>query len=96
MSVDVSIDVGKVTWGFPSSSDGKESACNAGDAGLIPGSGRSPAGGHGNPLLFLPGKSHGQRSLAGCSPQRCKEMDNTELTEHARMQGYLFIRLATY
>ena len=52
MSVDVSIDVGKVTWGFPSSSDGKESACNAGDAGLIPGWGRSPAGGHGNPLQY--------------------------------------------
>ena len=27
-------------WGFPGSSDGKESACNAGDLGLIPGSGR--------------------------------------------------------
>ena len=33
--------------GFPGGSDGKESACNAGDAGLIPGSGRSPGGGHG-------------------------------------------------
>ena len=31
-------------------SDGKESACNAGDLGLIPGLGRSPGGGHGNPL----------------------------------------------
>ena len=30
---------------------GKESACNAGDVGLIPGSGRSPGGGHGNPFL---------------------------------------------
>ena len=28
-------------WGFPSCSDGKESACNAGDLGLIPGMGRS-------------------------------------------------------
>ena len=36
--------------GFPSSSDGKESACNTGDLGLIPGLGRSPGGGHGNPL----------------------------------------------
>ena len=32
-------------------SDGKESACNAGDLGLIPGSGRSPGEGNGNPLL---------------------------------------------
>ena len=33
--------------GFPDGSDGKESACNVGDAGLIPGTGRSPGGGHG-------------------------------------------------
>ena len=37
-------------WGFPGTSAGKESACNAGDLGLIPGLGRSPGGGHGNPL----------------------------------------------
>ena len=37
-------------WGFPGGSDGKESVCNAGDPGSIPGSGRSPGGGHGNPL----------------------------------------------
>ena len=36
--------------GFPGGSDGKESACNAGDTGLIPGSGRSPGGGNGNLL----------------------------------------------
>ena len=46
---------------------------NAGDireASLIPGSGRSPAGRHGNPLLLplLPGESHGQRSLVGYGP----------------------------
>ena len=38
--------------GFPGGSDGKESACNAGDLGLIPGSGRSPGEGHGNPLQY--------------------------------------------
>ena len=32
--------------------DGKESACKAGDLGLIPGLGRSPGGGHGNPLQY--------------------------------------------
>ena len=37
---------------FPSPSDGSESACNAGDAGSIPGSGRSPGGEHGNPLQY--------------------------------------------
>ena len=36
--------------GFPGGSDGKVSACNAGDLGLIPGSGRSSGEGNGNPL----------------------------------------------
>ena len=36
----------------PGSSDGKETACNARDLGLIPGSGRSPGEGNGNPLQF--------------------------------------------
>ena len=35
--------------GFPGGSEGKPSTCNAGDPGLIPGLGRSPAGGQGNP-----------------------------------------------
>ena len=38
--------------GFPGGSDGKESACNAGDLGLIPGLGRSPGEGNGNPLQY--------------------------------------------
>ena len=37
---------------FPGGSDGKESACNTGDPGLIPVSGRSPGEGHGNPLQY--------------------------------------------
>ena len=36
--------------GFPGGSDGKDSACNVGDLSSIPGLGRSPGGGHGNPL----------------------------------------------
>ena len=39
--------------GFPGGSDGKESACNAGDMGSIPGSGLSPGEGNGNPLNIL-------------------------------------------
>ena len=55
--------------GFPPSSVGEESACNAGDMGLIPGLGRSPGEGNGNPLQYsCLGKSHGQRNLAGYSP----------------------------
>ena len=38
--------------GFPAGSDCKESACQAGDLGLIPGSGRSPGEGNGNPLQY--------------------------------------------
>ena len=38
--------------GFPSGSDGKESAYNAGDLGSIPGLGRSPREGNGNPLQY--------------------------------------------
>ena len=38
------------SWGFPGGSDSKESACNAGDPGSIPGLGRSPGEGNGNPL----------------------------------------------
>ena len=39
-------------WGFPGGSDGKESACNVGDLGSVPGSGRSPGEGNGNPLQY--------------------------------------------
>ena len=42
----------KQSVGFPGGSDGKESTCNVGDLGLIPELGRSPGGGHGNPLQY--------------------------------------------
>ena len=64
--------------GFPWGSAGKESACSAGDTGSIPGLGRSPGEGNGNPLqALLLGESHGQRSLAGYSPWGHKELDMT-------------------
>ena len=54
---------------------------DVGDVGSIPGLGRSPEGENGNPLkyscLFLPGKFHGQRSLAGYSSRGHKELDMT-------------------
>ena len=59
---------------FPGGSDGKESACNLGDLGLIPRLGRSPGGGHGNPLqVSCLENPHGQRNLVGYSPWGCKE-----------------------
>ena len=68
---------------FPGGSDGKVSACNAGDPGSIPGSGRSPGEGNGNPLQHscLENPMDG-----GASPWGRKESDTTEqlhFTSHA-------------
>ena len=63
--------------GFPDGSDGKESACNGGDLGSIPGLGSSPGEGNGNPV-FLPGEFHGHRSLMGYSPWDLNELDTAE------------------
>ena len=41
-----------IVLGFAGGSDGKESACNAGDPSSVPGLGRSPGKGHGNPLQY--------------------------------------------
>ena len=80
--------LGDGSLGLPLWLSGQESVCNAGDPGLIPGSKRSPEGGHGNPLpVFLPGESHGQRNLVGYSPWGHKESDMTEVTEHACPQA---------
>ena len=50
--------------------------------GSIPGLGRSPGGGHGNPLQYSCLENpHGQRSLAGCGPWGRKESDMTEETQ---------------
>ena len=64
---------------FPGSSEDKASAYNAGDPGSIPGLGRSPGEGNGNPLQYsCLEKSHGQRSLVGYSLWGRKELDMTE------------------
>ena len=55
--------------GFPGDSDDKESTGNAGYLGLILGLGRSPGGGHGNPLQYSCLENpYGERSLVGYSP----------------------------
>ena len=52
--------------GFPGGSDGKESACSAGDLGLIPGSEKSAGEENGYPTpVVLPGESCGLRILVG-------------------------------
>ena len=65
--------------GFPRGSDVKDSACHAGDLGLILGSGGSPGEWDTTPV-FLPGEFHRQRSLVGYHPQGLKELDLTEVT----------------
>ena len=74
------------TQGFPGGSVVKKKnppakAEKAREAVSIPGSGRSPGGANGHSLVFLPGKSHGQRGLEGRSSWGCKELD---MTEHAQ------------
>ena len=51
---------------------------NAEDPGSIPGTGRSPREGNQPTPIFLPGESHGQRSLKGYSPWGHKQLDMTE------------------
>ena len=65
------------TLGFSGVSDGKISAWNAGDLDLWVGKIHWRREWQPTPV-FLPGKSHGQRSLAGCSPQGGKELDTVE------------------
>ena len=52
-------------WGFPGGVSGKEPACNAGDPSWIPGSGRSPGGGHGNPLQYSCLENHMEEGACG-------------------------------
>ena len=70
--------------GFPGGASGKESACSAGDSnkiGFNPWVGKILWRRKWQPTpVFLPGESHGQRSLVGYSPWGCKESDRTEVT----------------
>ena len=68
----------------------KESACQAGDAGSIHGSERFPGEGNSNPTpVFLPGKSHGQKSLAGYSPWGRKRIGHDLATKQQQQLQYL-------
>ena len=64
--------------GFPGDSDDEESACNEGDLGSIPESGRSLEKGMATHSNTLPGDFHGQKSLTDSSPWDLKESDTTE------------------
>ena len=71
-------------WGIgPGDSDGKESACNVGDPGSIPGLGRCPGGGHGNPSQYSCLENPRDRGAWWAVVHRVTELDTTELTWHA-------------
>ena len=80
----------RVKKGLSGGSDSKESACNAGDLGSIPGLGRYPGEGNSIPAAFLQysclENPHGQ-SLAGYSPWGHKGLDTTEQLSTAQQQG---------
>ena len=71
---------------FSGGSDSKESTCNAGDLDSVPGLGRSPGGGHGNPLQYSCLEDpYGQRNLAGYSPWGLKEAHTLPSSKIASM-----------
>ena len=59
----------------------KNPSASAGHTGLIPGSGRSLGAGNVFPPVFLPGKSHGQRSLEGYRSWGCKRVQHNLATK---------------
>ena len=88
----------KIKRGFPDSSAGKESACNAGDLGLVPGLRRLPGGGHDNPLQYSCLENpYRQRSLVGYNLWGQKELDTTERLSTAQhiwsLSLYIWISL---
>ena len=70
--------------GFPCGSDGKESACNAGDLGSIPGSGRSPGNGNGKPLQYSCLENPMDRGAWWVRVQRVTKGRTRLMTKHSR------------
>ena len=83
---------GSESLGFPGGLYGKESACNLGDLGSIPGLGRCPEEERLPTPVLLPGEFHGQRSLAGYSPCGCKE---TRLRDFQSLSSSTVCRLSS-
>ena len=76
--------------GFPGGSDGKESACNAGNLSSISGSGRSPGERNGNPPLYSCLEKSMDRAVwqTTASPWGCKESDTTKWLTHTHTQTF--------
>ena len=71
---------------FPAGSVVKNLSANAGDEGLIPGSGRCPGEENGNPFIFLPRKSQRQRRFVGHSPLGFKRVGEDSVTNQQKLQ----------
>ena len=74
-------------WGFPSSSEGKESTCNGVDLGSIPGLGRSPGGGYGNPLHYSCLENPMDRGAWRAPVHGVAELDTTERQSTVALSG---------
>ena len=72
---------------FPGGSDGKASACNAGDLGSIPGSGTSPGEGNGNPLQYSCLENSGWRATWWATVHGVAELDTTERLHFLEQSG---------
>ena len=74
----------------------KKSACNVGDLGSIPGLGRYPGGGHGNPLQYSCLENpHGQGCLVGYGPWGWEELDMTEWLSAHTSEIHSFLEWTT-
>ena len=67
--------------GFPGGSDDNASACKAGDPGSIPGSGRYPGEGNGNPLRILAWETPGREELQSMGSQSWTQLSDETLTK---------------
>ena len=82
---------------FPGGSDSKESACNAGDLGSIPGLGRSPGEGNGNPLQYYCLENPMDRGTwQAISPWGCRVRHDlvTEIGRKSLKKGDIFVYIA--